>query len=71
MKSLGTQDINELIDQAMRHVEQGRLIIAEQRKRMALGTAAEGAAELLQLFEQTQAIFCEDLTRLLRERDGK
>lgn len=65
------QNLNELVAQAERHVEAGRKIIARHRKRISDGTSAPGAAELLRLFEQTQAIFEEDLARLIRERAGK
>ena len=57
--------------QCGRHVEDGRKIVDHQRKRVEADTAAPGAAELLQQFEQTQAIFEEDLARLLKERDGR
>jgi hypothetical protein len=65
------RNLDALIEQARRHVEGGRKIIERQRKRIAAGIAVPGATELLQQFEQAQAIFEADLARLLKERDGK
>ncbi|WP_141688411.1 hypothetical protein [Bradyrhizobium paxllaeri] len=65
------RDLNEKIEQAKRYVAKGRRVVERQRQRIASGTAAPGASELLATFEQSQAIFEEDLARLLKERDGK
>ncbi|KRR10767.1 hypothetical protein CQ12_39995 [Bradyrhizobium jicamae] len=62
------RNLDNRIEQAKRRVEQGRRIIARQRKRIVDGSAA---ADLLETFEQSQTIFEEDLARLLRERDGR
>ena len=64
-------DLNGQIEVATRHVEQGRRIVEQQRKRIAEGGAGPGAMELLKTFEQSLAIFEADLARLLRERDRK
>jgi hypothetical protein len=61
--------LGEFIKQATLHVKQGRRIIAEQRKRIADGSGAPDAVELLKSFEQSQEIFEQDLDRLLKKRD--
>jgi outer membrane protein TolC len=65
------RNLDAQIEQARRHVEDGRKIVERQRKRVAAGVAVPSAAELLQQFEQTQAIFEHDLARLINERGGK
>ena len=52
------------------HVEEGRRIVERQRARVAIGWAGSNALELLATFEQSQAIFEQDLDRLLKERDA-
>ena len=64
------RNLDDQIASATRHVENGRRIVQRQRERIASGTAAPGAHELLRTFEQSQAIFEEDLARLIKERDG-
>ena len=65
----------ERISMARRHVATGHSVIARQRdviaKKRAFGADASGAEELLDQFEQSQAMFESDLARLLKERDGK
>jgi hypothetical protein len=68
---LAMRDLDERIEQATRHVEDGRRIIERQRERIQKGTVAPGALELLEQFEQSQAIFEAHLAQLLNERDGK
>jgi len=65
------RNLDAQIEQARRHVEDGRKIIERQRKRVAAGVAVPSAAELLQQFEQTQAIFEQELARLIKERYGR
>jgi hypothetical protein len=62
-----TDDLDERIAHARRHVQDGRRIVERQRIRVAEGHAAE-ALQLLRLFEQTQVIFEADLARLLDQR---
>ena len=52
---------------AKRHVDEGRRIAEQQRKRIAEGGA--GAEDLLKTFEQSLAIFEANLDRLIKERD--
>lgn len=61
-------EASEHIDLARRHVASGRLIVARQREVVRRGglNAAE-ASKLLAVFETTQAIFEDDLDRLLRK----
>jgi hypothetical protein len=65
------RDLDALIELAKRHVEAGREIVARQRDLIASGRVALGAAELLEAFERSQAIFEDDLARFLKERDRK
>ena len=64
------RNLDEVIEQAKRHVEDGRKVILRQRERIADGVAAPDDLELLRTFEQSQNIFEEHLARLLKERDG-
>jgi hypothetical protein len=65
------RNLNELIELASRHVEQGRHILQRQRDLIESGTSVPGALELLATFERSQAIFEDDLARLMSERDKK
>jgi hypothetical protein len=59
--------LDEMISQAQRHVDQGRLIVANQRGIAArLGT--QFSAELLNNFERTQILFESDLADLLSRK---
>lgn len=68
-------DLAGRIAMAHRHVATGHSIIARQHNVIAkthkLGTDASSAEELLVQFEKSQAIFEDDLARLLRERDSR
>jgi hypothetical protein len=60
--------ISERLALARRHVARGRQIVERQQeivRNSCLNT--DEAVQLLALFEKTQAIFEEDLDRLLRE----
>ena len=63
--------LDEQIELAKLHVEAGRRIVQRQRQRIASGSVPPGAEELLRAFEQSQAIFEDDLARLIKDRDGK
>jgi len=65
------KNLEELIAMATRHVDEGRRIVAEQRKRVTENTAGPDAAALLQTFQRSLEIFEYDLDGLLRERAGK
>ncbi|KRR14838.1 hypothetical protein CQ12_28650 [Bradyrhizobium jicamae] len=66
-------DLAERIVMAQRHVETGQGVIVRQRNIVARkhgrGVDASGAEELLARFEQCQAIFENNLERLLLERE--
>ncbi|MET0677090.1 MAG: hypothetical protein ABW175_14925 [Bradyrhizobium sp.] len=64
------RDLNGLIEQATRHVEEGRRIVARQRKSIAAGNDNPAAIKLLRQFEKSQAIFQEHLERLQKEQDA-
>jgi hypothetical protein len=65
------KNLEHLIAMATRHVDEGRRIVAEQRKRVADNNAGPDAAGLLQTFERSLEIFEYDLDGLLRERAEK
>ncbi|MET0674703.1 MAG: hypothetical protein ABW175_02790 [Bradyrhizobium sp.] len=65
------RSLDDLIDQATRHVETGRGIITRHRARMAVGRVSSGADRLLRTFEDSQLIFERDLARLIGERDER
>jgi len=60
---------------ARRHVETGRAIIDRQRnviaKKLGWDLDASAAQQLLVQFETSQAIFEEDLERLVRNQNGR
>jgi len=60
---------------ARRHVETGRAIIDRQRnviaKKLGWDLDASAAQQLLAQFETSQAIFEEDLERLVRNQNGR
>ena len=58
--------LQDRIDQATRHVETGRRIIARQREIVAAGRTGSAGEELLERFERTQTIFERDLADLLK-----
>ena len=68
-------DLDGRIAMARRHVEGGLDILDRQRRlielRHALKLDVAAAEDLLDRFEASQAIFEDDLFRLLKERDGK
>jgi len=70
-----SSDLAERIVIAYRHVASGRSVLARQRsvitKKNKLGIDVSGSEELLVVFEKSQAIFEDDLERLLREQDRK
>jgi hypothetical protein len=60
--------ISERLGLARRHVARGRQIVERQQEIVRnSGLNTKEAVQLLALFEKTQAIFEEDLDRLLRE----
>ena len=63
--------LDETIARATRHVEEGRRIVAQQRKLISEGRAVPNAIELLETFERSLKIMEDHLELLLRERDGK
>ena len=65
------RNLEDAIAIATRHVDEGRRIVAQQRKRVAENGAGSDAADLLQTFERSLEIFESDLDRLLKERVGK
>jgi hypothetical protein len=58
--------------EARRHVVSGREVIRRQRdlidRKKAHGRTTDDAEDLLAVFERTQTIFEDDLTRITRER---
>jgi hypothetical protein len=70
-----SSDLAKRIAIAHRHVASGRSVLTRQRsvitRKNGLGIDASSAEDLLVLFEKSQAIFEDDLERLLRERDRK
>jgi hypothetical protein len=68
---LAWRNLDQLIERAARHVESGRRIVERQRNLIESGPTLPGALDLLASFERSQAIFEEDLARLLKERDKK
>lgn len=64
--------LDEQIAIAKKHVEDGRRIVARQRERIAMGTSYNEAEaqELLEMFEQAQALFESALKRLLALRNS-
>jgi len=70
-----SSDLAARIVIAYRHVASGRSVLARQRsvitKKNKLGIDVSGSEELLVVFEKSQAIFEDDLERLLREQDRK
>jgi hypothetical protein len=50
------KNLEDLIAMATRHVDEGRRIVAEQRKRVADNNAGPDAAGLLQTFERSLEI---------------
>ncbi|MCA6105559.1 MULTISPECIES: hypothetical protein [Bradyrhizobium] len=64
--------LDEQIAIAKKHVEDGRRIVASQRERIARGTSYNEAEarELLEMFEQAQALFESALKRLLALRNS-
>jgi hypothetical protein len=70
-----SSDLAARIVIAYRHVASGRSVLARQRsvitKKNKLSIDVSGSEELLVVFEKSQAIFEDDLERLLREQDRK
>lgn len=64
------RDLSKLVEQATRHVEEGRRIVARQRKSIAAGNDNPAAIKLLRQFERSQSIFEEHLARLQKEQDA-
>jgi|tagenome__1003787_1003787.scaffolds.fasta_scaffold20872342_1 hypothetical protein len=64
------RNLQDLIVVATRHVADGRRIVQWQRDLIASGTKLPGAINLLARFERSQAIFEDDLDRLLKKRLG-
>jgi uncharacterized protein YciI len=62
----------ERYQEANRHVASGREVIRRQRdlidRKKAHGRTTDDAEDLLAVFERTQTIFEDDLTRITRER---
>ena len=56
---------------AAHHVDEGRRIVEQQRRRIAESGAGSDEVDLLKTFEHSLAIFEADLARLLKERDRK
>jgi len=65
------RSLDDRIDEAKRHVETGRRILARHRERMAIGRGSSRAGKLLRTFEESQMIFEHDLARLIGERDER
>ena len=64
--------LDEQIAIAKKHVEDGRRIVTSQRERTARGTSYNEAEarELLEMFEQAQALFESALKRLMALRNS-
>jgi hypothetical protein len=63
------RNLDELIAMATIHVERGQIIVERQRELIEQRPHLDGALELLVTFERSQAVFEDDLARLIRERD--
>jgi hypothetical protein len=68
-------NLAERIEMARHHVSKGRAVLSRHRQlvanQQARGLDAAISEELLVQFERSQAIFEEDLERLLREQDRR
>ena len=60
--------LQDRIEQATRHVETGRRILARQREIVAAGRLGAASRELLAVFERSQDIFENDLADLLKKK---
>lgn len=65
------RSLDDRIDEAKRHVRNGRGIILRQRELMAKGRVHPRSGALLKTFEDSQLIFEYDLARLIGERDER
>lgn len=63
--------LEDRIAVATRHVDEGRRIVEQQRKRISEGSADAESVALLRIFEQSLEIFEAYLDRLYKEQSEK
>jgi len=66
-----TPTLEDKIAKATRQVNEGRLIVQEQQRRILQGTAVPGAVDLLESFERSLKIFETALDQLREQRRGR